>query len=198
MDADVQAQLHAEETTAAAQGLAFFHGLAVCRCVFQALQPQSPVRGAQAATAVAVALPGAGCWRLHQATVGHVQLNAEGAGGGLFGAVDVGLRQAILPVQAAGRSGLRSQQTLVEAGLLPVAGLAVCTEYPQVHPCYRLPGQLGEQRGATVEVRRLGLQARSLQDGRLHQGNGHGGGSVENFPFVGNVIAGVLVARVDG
>jgi len=156
------------------------------------------VRGAQAATAVAVSLPGAGCWRLHQATVGQVQLNAEGAGGGLFGAVDVGLRQAILPVQAAGRSGVRSQQTLVETGLLPVAGLAVLAEYPQVHPFYRLPGQLGEQGGATVEVRRLGLQARSLQDGRLHQGDGHGGGSVENFPFVSNVVAGVLVARVDG
>ncbi len=101
-------------------------------------------------------------------------------------------------MQAAGRSGLRSQQTLVETGLLPVAGLAVCAEYPQVHPCYGLPGQLGEQGCATVEVRRLGLQARSLQDGRLHQGDGHGGGSVENFPFVSNVVAGVLVARVDG
>lgn len=87
---------------------------------------------------------------------------------------------------------------LVVTGLLPVAGLEVFAEYSQVHPCDSQPGQLGEQGGTVVPVRRRGLQARSLQNGRLHQGERHGGGRVENFPFVGNVVAGVLVARVDG
>ncbi|MNN16885.1 hypothetical protein D3C81_1300400 [compost metagenome] len=110
----------------------------------------------------------------------------------------MGLRQAILPVQAARRRWLRGQQVLVETRLLPVARLAMYAEHAQVDPCYGLPIQLGEQGRAAAQVQRGGLQAGSLQDCRLHQREGHGGGGVEDFPFMGDVVAGVLVTRVDG
>ncbi len=197
LDAAVQAQLHAEEATAATQRLAFLHDLAIGGGAFQALQPQAPMRAAQAATAVAMALPGAGFWCLHQAAIGHMQFDAEGAGGGLFGAVDMGLRQAILPVQAAGRGWLRAQQVLVEARLLPVARLVMRAEHAEVYARDGLFIQLREQGRAGAQVRRGRLQPRCLQDGHFHQRERYGSGGVEDLPFMGDVVADVLVARVD-
>ncbi|MNN07963.1 hypothetical protein D3C81_1208040 [compost metagenome] len=110
----------------------------------------------------------------------------------------MGLRQAILPVQAAGRGRLRGQQVLVEARLLPVARLTMHAEHAQIDARHCLPIQFREQKGAAAQVRRGWLQARSLQDGRFHQRERYGGGSVEDFPFMGDVVAGVLVAGVDG
>lgn len=154
------------------------------------------MRSTQATASIAMALPGA-CRRcLEQACVRHMQFNAEGASGRFCGAVDMGLRQAILPVQGAGRGRLPGEQVLVEARLLPVARLIVRTEHAEVEPVHRLPMQFGKQRRAAAHVWRGDRQPRSPQDRCLHQGEGHGGGGVENFPLMGDIVAGVLVAWV--
>lgn len=101
-------------------------------------------------------------------------------------------------MEAARRPRLGGEQALVEAGLLPVTRLAEGAEHAQVDPGDRLPGKTRQQRGATAHVRHHGHQARRLQDRRLHQRGGYGAGSIEYLPFMGDVVAGVLVVRIDG
>ncbi|MNE10532.1 hypothetical protein D3C80_1032490 [compost metagenome] len=101
-------------------------------------------------------------------------------------------------MQRARRGRLCGQQVLIEAWLLPVARFAVRAEHAQVEACDRLADQFGQQRRTTGQLGLAGLKIGRLQDGRLHQRERHGGSGVEDFPFMRDVVADVLVARLYG
>ncbi|MNN66129.1 hypothetical protein D3C81_1816860 [compost metagenome] len=101
-------------------------------------------------------------------------------------------------MQRARWAWLGSQQALIETWLFPVARFAVRAEYAQINACNRLAGQFGQQGGATGQVGPAGLKPGGLHNGRLHQRERHGGSCVEDFPFMGDVVANVLVAWVYG
>ncbi|MNM46548.1 hypothetical protein D3C81_574880 [compost metagenome] len=110
------------------------------------------------------------------------------------------LRQAVLPVQGAGRARrcrLLGQQLLVNAGLLPVPCLVVLAEHAQVHRYNLMCERWRQQRHATFQHQRGHLMPGHLQDRRLHQFERHAGGDVEDLPLMGQIVAAIAVTRVD-
>ncbi|MNH13584.1 hypothetical protein D3C79_731620 [compost metagenome] len=102
----------------------------------QPTQPQAALRALQIPLAIGRVLPNPRPGGLQRSPHRQLQLNVQGKGLRLLRIVDMGLRQTVLRIERASGplcTGLLTQQLLVDTGLLPVTGMEVVAQHPQIH-----------------------------------------------------------------
>jgi hypothetical protein len=118
--------------------------------------------------------------------LGHAQFDVQRAGVRLAGTVRSRARQTVLPVTTGRQAVARRlrQQALIDARLLPVAGLEVRAEHAQIDQRKLPPTRFRQQRREAFAANARQRLADRRQDRRFHQRQRHRRGYVEDFPLV--------------